>query len=152
MYNEWLVHNARLSHFDVFFVISSRYFTSLYPRDNVTTKNIRINFNRQTIRFRQHSRGIFEADVYTKGIKGRKRKAREATKAFSDNPIFYVPSPFDSCIFSVTLPRRRLFQGFSFPIGMLRQCQDKLSEASAQDKTRRITFATMRARRSFALS
>lgn len=74
---------------------------------------------------------------------------RGATKASSDNPIFYVPSPFDFCTFHGTFPRRQLFQGFSFPIGMPRQCQDKLSEASLRGKTRRITFATMRVCRSF---
>lgn len=73
---------------------------------------------------------------------------RGATKASSDNPIFYVPSPFDFCTFHGTFSRRRLFQGFSFPIGMPRQCQDKLSEASSQGKTKRITFATIRVCRS----
>lgn len=68
--------------------------------------------------------------VYTRQKTREKVKARQRRKLPETiQPIFYVTSPFDPCTFSGTFPRRRLFHGFSFPIGMPCQCQDKLSEA-----------------------
>jgi len=80
----------------------------------------------------------------------KKKKKKRQKLLRTTHPIFYVPSPFDPCTFSGTFSRRRLFQGFSFPIGMPRRCQDKLSEAfSPRGKTRGITCATTRVCRSF---